>query len=70
MVLTIPGSNSLLYSGGALVEDNVDTTSASIVAYGEPFTINVNNVDVGTGTMGFSLTYSQVPCGSTVTSSM
>ena len=70
VVLMIPGSNSISFSGGVLsdpVSTNAiaDTTSASIVAYGMPFTLGVNNVGVTAGTLGFSLTYAQVACGTT-----
>ena len=68
MLLIIPGTEKLSYGGGTLSEDAAETTSAAIIAYGMPFIIDVNNIAVMTGTMGFSLQYSQVPCGSTVTS--
>ena len=67
MFLIIPGSKQTAYSGGALSDEAAEETSGAIVAYGMPFTINVHNPVVMTGTLGFALEYTQVPCGSSVT---
>ena len=67
--IEIPGSASIAYGGEYLVEDfttianNQDTVDGAILASGYPFTLTLR-VPTGTAnSIGFDLTYIQVPCG-------